>query len=334
MSTNYIDTLTIYYNCPHDIRTIFTKHWIYDSKNTDANFHHFCFKTDYCFLNFYPNLYGFHRLCVTFSLPKMYHKSGNNTFNVTDYDNHTFMQRLTEELSQALDVSALPTEIKDWQPSRVDLFYMRKINPVDRKEYFYGYGRLSYRGVSATTYKNTDYLTSSKSAKRIGILLRMYNKNKEISDKKLIREGGIPLSIEEEQDNLMRELDIPNEYFRYEFASIRSAVRRVFDKLNIPLNLENVMREDIQKIWFNKLIMSRGLNCSILSKKDFRNTVNKIFPTKATRNNAIKLAEAIRNKKPISLSESQRYRIQRELKSYFISTATTQFKTIEGLKLL
>ena len=324
MSINYIDTLTMFINCQYDLISFFTQHWIYDKRNTDNNYHNYCLKTDYCYLRYFPNMHGYRRLYVTFSLPKMYSKT----------DNNTFMQRLTEELAQGLDISKLPMTLKDWQPSRVDLFYMRTINPVDRKEYFYGYGRLSYRGVSTTTYLNTNYLPSSNSARRVGILLRMYNKEKEIKDKKIIKEGGIPKTIEEEHDNLMCKLEISQEHFRYEFASTRPAIRRLFDKLNIPLNMENIMREDIQITWFNRLIVSRGLDCNILNKKEYREAVNKIFPTKATRDNAIRLAEAIRNNNPLPLSPSQRYRIQRELKNHSISTATTSFITIDGLELL
>ena len=115
-----------------------------------------------------------------FSLPKMYHQSGNNTFSVEDYDNQTFMQRLEAELAQVVAINTLPKVLSAWQLSRIDLFRMRKINPADRKEYHYGYGRLMYRGITSMTYLNTNYPASSKSA-RVGVLCRMYDKSKEIS---------------------------------------------------------------------------------------------------------------------------------------------------------
>lgn len=170
MSINYLDTVTMYYPCPFDIVRLFTVHWILDKRDKDSNLHHFCVKTPYTFVRYYPNMYGVRRLYVTFSLPKLYHHCNNNTFNVVDYDNQTFMNILQEELGGVLDVSQLQTQLKDWQPSRNDFFLMRSINPSDRKEYLYGYGRRSYRGNGAVTYLNTNYLVANKNSKNPSIV--------------------------------------------------------------------------------------------------------------------------------------------------------------------
>ena len=153
MNINYLDTVTMYYNCPFDLRSSFTCHWIRDDKNQDKNLHCFCIKTEYAFIRYYPDLYGVKRLYVTFSLPKLYFHYNRNTFNVTNYDNQTFMDILYSELNKVIDISKIPTVLADWQPSRIDLFRMREIDPVDRKEYLYGYDRLTYRG--AYTYTIT-----------------------------------------------------------------------------------------------------------------------------------------------------------------------------------
>lgn len=331
MGTNYIDTLTMFHECKTDMIPLFKKHWIHDVTNKDVNLHNYCIRTKYCYVRYFPNIHGYRRLYVTFSLPKMYHKCNSNTFNVTDYDNQEFMQKLGDELAQVIDGRALPRALCEWQPSRVDLFRMRRINPVDRKEYHYAYGRLMYRGNVAVTYLNTNYLTASKSAKRVGVLCRMYDKSKEVSDKNIVAMGGIPAVIEDEQDILMGDLDIPDDFYRYEFASTRPAIKRQIKKYNKPLNMETVMDEDIQKRWLDDLVYSRGLYCNILSKKDFQKAVDAFFPTKQTKDNARQLAEAIRNKKPLPLSKSQRYRIIRGLRSGCISIATTNFVSIKGL---
>lgn len=334
MAINYLDTVTMYHECKIDLIPQFKNHWIHDTSNKDRNLHNYCIKTGHCFVRYFPNMYGYRRLYVTFSLPKLYHQSGNNTFNVEDYDNQTFLQRLETELTLVITTATLPTALSDWQPSRIDLFLMRKINPADRLEYHYGYGRLMYRGITSMTYLNTNYLASSKSAKHVGVMCRMYDKSKEISDRHIIAMGGIPPVIEDEHEFFMGELDMPEDYYRFEFANSRPAIKRQVEKYHKPLNMETIMDEAFQKRWLNDLIYSRGLHCHILCKKDYRKAVDMLFHWQSTRDGALRLAEAIRNKRPLPLSKSQRYRIQSVLRKSGISIATTDFISIRGLDFL
>lgn len=334
MSTNYIDTLTMYYPCPFDIRNLFTTHWIWDNRDKNTDLHHFCIKTDFAFIRYFPDMYGVKRLYVTCSLPKLYHHSKRNTYNITDYDNNTFMNVLNAELGKTMDISKLPTVLADWQPSRVDLFRMRSINPVDRLEYHYGYGRLMYRGVWTTSYKNTNYLPSSSHGKHPCVLLREYDKTVEEQDRQSLLYGYLPKLVEEEHELLMLDFDIPDHLYRYEFSLRRNAIIKFCNKYNLPVNMETIMNEQFQKRLLNELVISRGLHYHILSKRDYRNIVPQLFYWKQTQDNALKMAESIRNKKPIPLKPHQRYRIQHELNSYYISTATTNFVTIKGLNLL
>lgn len=334
MYTNYLDTLTMYYSCNYDIRHLFTTHWIRDKRVKNAHLHHFCIKTDHAFLRYYPDMYGFKRLYLTCSLPKLYHQCNSNTFNITDYDNQTFMKILQAELWKVMDISKFPTTLSEWQPSRTDLFRMRAIDPVDRLEYHYGYGRLTYRGATTTTYKNTNYLPSSSNSKHPCIILRTYNKTKEVLDKSALLQGHLPSQIEAEHEQLMWQLDIPYDQFRYEFVLKRNIIKKYCDKYNLPVNMETIMNETFQKDVLNDLVISRGLHRLICSKRDFQKIVNTIFTQKRSIDNALKLAESIRNKKPCPLSPSQQRRIQKKLNSYNVNTATTNFVTITGLKLL
>lgn len=334
MATNYLDTVTMYHNCTFDIRRLFTCHWIWDNTDSDSNLHHFCIKTDYAFVRFFPNMYGVGRLYVTFSLPKLYYQCNRNTYNVTDYDNRIFMSILYSELGKVMDVSNLPTALADWQPSRIDLFRMRTINPADRKEYLYGYGRLTYRGAASTTYLNTNYLPSAKNCKCPNLLLRTYDKTIEEQDKRSLLSGNLPGVVENDHEQLMHEFEIPNDQYRYEFSLRRSAVKKFCGKYNKPLNMETVMSEDFQKFVLNELVLSRGLHYHILNKKEFRRVLPQIFPTKKSIDLALKLVESIRNKKPVPMKPHQQYRIKRVLNSWYISTATTNFVSIGGLKLL
>lgn len=334
MSTNYLDTVTMYYNCPFDLRRLFTCHWIFDGTNQDRNLHHFCTKTDHAFMRFFPDMYGVGRLYVTFSLPKLYYQCNRNTYNVTGYDNQTFMDTLYSELGKAMDVSKMPTALADWQPSRIDLFRMRAINPLDRKEYLYGYGRLAYRGAVSTTYLNTNYLPSSKNGKCPNLLLRTYNKTIEEQDKRSLSGGSLPSMVENDHERLMHEFDVSPDQYRYEFSLRRAAAKRFCAKFNKPLDMETIMSEGFQKIILNELVLGRGLHHAILSKKEFRHVLPKIFPTQKSIDLALKLAESIRNKKPAPMKPHQEYRIRRELNSWYISTATTNFVSIKGLELL
>lgn len=334
MSTNYLDTLTMYYPCTFDIRKLFTVHWVWDTRDTDSNFHHFCIKAPHCFVRFFPDMYGEKRLYVTCSVPKLYHQCNDNTFNLTDFDNDTFMNILGAEMGGVMDIAQLPTRLKDWQPSRIDLFRTRTINPADRQEYLYGFGRRSYRGNSAVTYMNTNYLTARKGSKNPGIVERDYNKTVEMQDKQSILYGNLPAVIEHEHEWLMHELDIPADQFRTEFSLRRNAVLRYMTKYNFPINMETVMSQKFQERLLNDLVIGRGLHYHILSKKEYRRIAKLIFPTSHTQDLALKLAESIRNKKPAPMSDSQRYRIKHELNSYYIDTATTNFVSIKGLELL
>jgi len=231
---------------------------------------------------------------------------------------------------------------------------MREINPVDRKEYLYAYSRFTYRGAVSKTYKNTTYLSSSKKAKCSNLILRTYDKTIEEhdkQDKKSLLNGNLPAEIEEEQEKLMNkfliyrnsEIDPESCYYsaesnydlyRYEFSLRRTAVKRFCKKYNNPLNMETIMNEDFQKLILNDLVVSRGLHYDILNKKEFRQALPNIFPTQKSIDNALKLAESIRNKKPMPLKSHQEYRIRKKLNSCSISTTTTNFVSIKGLGLL
>ena len=334
MAVNYLDTVTMFLPCSYDIRVLFTTHWIWDNQDKNKNLHHFCIKTDYAFLRFFPDMYGFRRLYITFSLPKLYHTSNSNTFNLHDYDDRHFMTILTAEMAKVMDVSKMSMKLEDWQPSRIDLFIMRTIDPVDRLEYHQGYSRLMYRGNMTTTFMNTNYLMSGKNNKHSSIILRSYNKTIEQQDKRSILIGNLPSTVEIEHEELMNSTDIPTDQFRYEFALRRSAIKRFCDKFNVPLNMATIMREKFQVYVLNELIISRGLHCHILCKNDYRCCVKRIFHWDSTADMALKLAESIRNRKPYPMKYHQRYRITRVLNSYFISTATTNFVSIKGLELL
>ena len=94
------------------------------------------------------------------------------------------------------------------------------------------------------------------------------------------------------------------------------------------------MDEQFQKMIINDLIIQRGLHHQILSKKEYQRVTKIIFKTNHSQALALRLAESIRNKKPVPMSDSQQYRIKRELNSFYIDTATTNFVTIDGMKLL
>ena len=247
MSINYLDTVTMYYECPFDIRTLFTTHWIWDDTNSNINLHHFCVKRPFIFIRFFPDMYGTRRLYATFSLPKLYRQRNDNTYHVPDYDNVTFMQILYGELGMVLDTTQLPTVLADWQPSRVDLFRNRSINPLDRTEYLVGYSRRYYRGNRAVNYKNTNYLVANNNSKRHNMLEREYNKTVERQEKQSLLYGYLPAAVELEHEDLMHEIEIPPELFRYEFSLRRNAVIKYVTKYNRPLNMQTFMEEEFQQ---------------------------------------------------------------------------------------
>lgn len=334
MRTNFLDTVTMFLICPFDIRRLFNTHWIWDNSDNDCNLHHFCIRTNHAFVRYFPDMHGMKMLYMTFSLPKFYNQCNNNTFNVTGYNNVTFMNILEAELGTVLDISQLSTSLADWQPSRIDLFRMTRINPINRKEYHYGYSRLIYRGVKSHTYLNTNYLPSSLHSKQPCVLLRSYNKTIEQQDKQSLLSWNLPSVVEREHEKLMLEMDIPTDQYRHEFSLRRNFIKRFCNKYNFPLNMETIMDERFQKMLLNELVISRGLHYNILSKKEYRRLMKQIFPTAHTQQLALKLAESIRNKKSAPMSVSQIYRIKRELNSFYISTATTNFVSIKGLELL
>lgn len=133
-------------------------------------------------------------------------------------------------MENVLDVTKLPPKLKDWQPSRTDLSRTRTINPVDRQEYLYGYGRRSYRGNNAVAYMNTNYLASSRDMRKAGIVERECNKTVERQDKRSLLCGSLPTVVENGHERLMQEIDVPPDQFRYEFShsvNISAPVRNV-----------------------------------------------------------------------------------------------------------
>lgn len=340
---NYADTITMFYNCSFDIRNFFTTHWIWDHNSKKKDFHHFCVYTPSCFIRYFPNMFQKKRLYVTFSLPRFCHASKDNTFNVTNYFTLIFMTKLHQEFSMVIDTTIFPLpSLSDWQPSRIDLFRMRKICSMDRKEYHFAYSQLFYRGIQTKTYENTNYLASSNS-RHPSLLLRTYNKTVEKQNKASMIFGNLPTVVEEfHEESMMEELtsfssvspNSPYDLFRYEFSFRRAAIKRYCDKYQVPLNMQTVMEEDFQKMLLNDLIKSRRLNCTIYSKKEFRNIIKTVLKSKKSIDLAIKLTESIRNKKPIPLTTSQRQRITKELYQHGISVITTNFVTIQGLTLL
>ena len=340
---NYADTITMFYNCPFDIRSFFTTHWIWDSNHKKQHFHHFYANTSFCFFRYFPDLFQQKRLYVTFSLPKLCHVSKDNTFNVTNYSTSMLMNRLHQELSMVMDTVVFPTpSLSDWQPSRLDLFRMREICSTDRKEYHFAYSQLFYRGIQTKTYANTNYLASSN-GRHPSLLLRTYNKTVEQQNKASMAFGNLPAVIEEFHEESMKEEltsspssspNSPNDLFRYEFSLRRAAIKRYCDKYKVPLNMQTVMEENFQKMLLNDLTKSRRLDCTIYSKKEFRSIIKTVLKSQKSIDLAMKLAESIRNKKPSPLTASQQQRITRELQKQGISIVTTNFVTIKGLTFL
>ena len=185
-----------------------------------------------------------------------------------------------------------------------------------------------------SSYKNTNYLPSSLHGKHSCILLREYDKTVEEQEKQLLLYGYLPASIEVEHELLMQEMDIPDHLYRYEFSLRRNAIIKFCNRYLQAVNMQTIMSEQFQKHILNELVISRGLHFNILNKRQYRQIVSFVFHWKQTQDNALKLAESIRNRKSIPLKKHQQYRIQHELNSYFISTATTNFVTIKGLELL
>ena len=196
------------------------------------------------------------------------------------------------------------------------------------------YSRLIYRGVCTSSYKNTNYLPSSLHGKHPCILLREYDKTVEEQEKQLLLYGYLPASIEVEHELLMQKMDISVHLYRYEFSLRRNAIVKFCNRYVQAVNMQTIMSEQFQKHVLNELVISRGLHFNILNKRQYRQIVSFVFHWKQTQDNALKLAESIRNRKSIPLKKYQQYRIQHELNSYFISTATTNFVTIKGLELL
>lgn len=342
---NYTDTISMFYDCPVDIRSLFTTHWIWDNSNKKKAFHYFAISMSFCFFRYFPDMYGRKRLYVTFSFPKFYHQGKDNTFNVKNYSDVVFMNKLYQELSMVMDVTKLSSlsscSLSDWQPSRIDLFRMRAISPLDRKEYHFAYSRLMYRGVQTIAYPNTTYLASSNS-RHPSLILRTYNKTVEKQNKASMMFGNSPEVVEIFQETIMMEgftsfnssPNSPHDLFRYEFSLRRAAIKRFCDKHKLPLNMQTMMNEGVQKMLLNELVQSRRLDCTIYNKKDFRNVIKTVLKSQKSVNLAIKLAESIRNKKPSPLTTSQRQRITRELCQQKISIVTTNFVIIQGLPLL
>lgn len=333
MAINYLDTVTMFYVCHCDMTRLFTTHWVWNDSNKDPHFHYYFIRTGYVYIRYFPHIHGKRYLYVTFSLPKMYNNCDDNIFNINNYDNNTFMNKLNTYLSTVMDISQLPKTLAKWQPSRLDLFRMREIDPINRMEYKYGYGHLIYRGNRTRRYKNTNYLPSSQST-NTSIILRSYNKTIEQQDRKSILFGNLPAEVEKQHEAMMGCTEIPKDLYRYEFSLRRSALKRFCDKHGLLPNMETFMHEDIQKMYLNELAESRGLFLDILSKMDYRNLAKKIFTRKATYKQALALAESIRNDKPYPINNQQRYRIQKKLKMYNVNTTTTKFITIKGISRL
>lgn len=342
MSINYIDTATMYFTFPIQLNTVsnlqMPKPWRYQGTAKDTNLHHWFLKQDKSFMAFYPNMHGYIRLFVTYSVPKFL--NGANTFAVTDFDEGSFFALIQKETSlfpwgmPPFNTVNAPSSFKDWDASRIDLFLMHEIPVEDVDEYMGAYELLVLPRYRQKKYKNTLYNNSSKKPeKKSNKVFRIYPKAQEIHDRLI--NSDYPLAVHKKHEAYLQMNEEPTGFIRFEWMMRRNVLKYECKKLNVQPTMHGVFNQTFQETVLSKFISAIGLDLHILCKRDYKNKIKTLFKTNKTYQNALTLAREIRNNKSksIPLKKSQIAYIKKVLKQNGIHYITTSYKSLNPVML-
>ncbi len=342
MATNYADTVSMYYTFPITVGSVIQMPppWRYSGQGKDANFHHWFVKQERSFLAFYPEMHGHVWLFVTYSVPRLMHKNGSNTFNVQDFDEAELYERVAKEIEvfpwagQPFAMK-MPGSFSDWQVSRIDLFLMHKIPPKQRQDYMDSYSLLMLPRHRPEKYMNTFYLNSSlRPDRKSNKVFRVYPKLQEISDRARKRSAAItgedyPLAVHRKHEEFLNMDEKVEDFIRFEWMLRRSVIRYECGK---HPTVSKVLSQQFQESVLAKMVSAVGLNLRILSRNDFKAEARRVFKTEKTYQNALQLARQVRNGQNVSLSRYQAGFVKKELKKNGIHYITNRYITLLPVK--
>ncbi len=329
MSTNRIDTVTMYFSFPmpsyRALKMPLSKPWRYRGTAKDQRLHHWFLNTENIFMAFYPDLFNHVRLFVTFSVPRLL--NGSNTFLVQNFDEAACYSLLMQSLSlfpwQQFQQSP-PASFSEWQASRADLFLMHKIPIGQRDEYMGAYELLMLSKYRPKKYGNTYYLNSSRRPdKKSNKVFRVYPKVQEIHDR--LTGTDYPLSVHKKHEAYLLMDEHFSDFIRFEWMLRRSVIKYECNKLNTPPTMHEVFQQQFQEAVLLRLISALGLDRRILSKSNFRKAVQPLFKSQKTYQNALQLARQVRNGQSVTLTKCQTAHVKKTLKDSGIHFITTPY---------
>ena len=337
MSTNRIDTVTMYFSFPmpsyRALKMPLSKPWRYRGTAKDQRLHHWFLNAGNVFMAFYPDLFNHVRLFVTFSVPRLL--NGSNTFHVQNFDEAACYSLLMQSLSlfpwQQFQQSP-PASFSEWQASRVDLFLMHEIPIGQRDEYMGAYELLMLSRYRPKKYGNTYYLNSSRRPdKKSNKVFRVYPKVQEIHDR--LTGTDYPLAVHKKHESYLCMDERLSDFIRFEWMLRRSVIKYECNKLNTPPTMHEVFQQQFQEAVLLRLISAVGLDRRILCRNDFKNAAKGIFKSSRTYHNALDYARQIRNRQTVGLTKSQCSLVKRILKQNGLHYITTAYHNLAPVML-
>lgn len=333
VTINYADTVSMYYDfsCKFPYTLKLPKPWKFNKRNRDVFLHHWYLKLDKMYLSFYPDMYGYARLFVTFSLPKLLHD--HNTFNVKNFNEAECYELIKKELSVfpfflLVPIKEIPTSFNDWFISRLDLFIMHPIPPKQREDYMSSYELLTLPRCRSVRYKNTCYVNSSlRPDKKSNKVFRAYPKLQEIADR-LNDKLSYPQDVHRQHELYLQTNEYKEDLYRFEFMFRRKAIKYECDKQKVPSTVHEVFQQSFQEDLLSKMISAVGLDRQILHRTEYKKAVNQIFKTQKTKDNALLFARCVRNKQKPNLTANQISKVKQVLKDNNIHFVTNQYRSL------
>lgn len=333
----YIDTMIAYVNVS-TTPVLNNNHvqWKFFKKNNKTDNHFFVrYRKVTC--RYYPNRYGTGQIWLTFSVPKLI--KGNNLYPISDTYLETKMYTLIDDiLSEIFDTTTIQIgSLSTWQVSRLDLFILHRIEPRLRTWYLKAYEKLALGAYVPYKYKNTYYLNSIlKKHKGAGTVVRIYPKLQEMYKKAL---NEIPKDVEEDFEYYMKINDELHDYIRIEFQFRRQTLRYFFQNAK-SVTVADVMDEKFQVERINRMIIRLGLHRKIISRKNMKKQLDKIFIKKTTRQRAGQYITLVNTRGTYpqtiktNFTEGQIGYIRKVLHDNDLHTVVSEFEDLEPVNLL
>lgn len=316
----YIDTIAISKKININPNALINAGWIYISNNNNPITAHYKFEIkvpnsdNVIFLKYFHKS-PLRRLSIQFNIRKLITNSNNNSDPVVLNQKPDLYNYLNAVIMPVIN-SYIPIHcFEDFQVSRVDIAYNHIISEYDRDAFYDSLHCLSLSRFHRHNYgDSTSYFNSSATKfGGSGIVVRIYDKTKEMLSKGFTAEDAYQIEIDEDQtallaiedDGYLIESYTPSGRFvkvRFEGMFKKRKIEKSLKQHRLQNTLENVLDESFQLQLLDEYILALKVDAPFCSRQRTLQHIDRLFLSKKTNKKVKRAVSLINNHKFSQLS--------------------------------